>query len=185
MELLLEFLPKNTIVAVIVSILLNIIIAVAGLVPSTFITAANIIYLGFQFGLAASIIGEAIGAVICFIIYRKGIKAIENKVNKPINNRFIERLKSAEGMEAIFLVFILRILPFVPSGLVTLAASISKMNIFHFTFASTLGKIPALIIEAYSVYNFLSWKFQYQIGITVAALIILTIYFVWLNRKKE
>lgn len=185
MDLLLELLPENVIMAVMVSILLNIIIAVAGLIPSTFITAANIIYFGFLTGLVISIIGEAAGAIISFLLYRKGVKAIEKKVNKPINNRFLERLKSAVGLEAIFLVLILRILPFVPSGLVTLAASISKMNIFHFALASTVGKIPALLLEAYSVYYFLSWKFQYQIGATVAALIILLIYMVWSKRKKE
>ena len=185
MDLLLEFLPENTMIAVIVSILLNIIIAVAGLIPSTFITAANIIYFGFQFGLVISIAGEAAGAVISFLLYRKGVKSFENRVNKPINNRFLEKLKSAQGMEANILVLILRILPFVPSGLVTLAASISKMNVLHFAIASTLGKIPALFIEAYSVYQFLSWKYQYQMGITIVALGICTIYFVWSRRKKE
>lgn len=185
MDLLLELLPDNVIMAVIVSILLNIIIAVAGLIPSTFITATNIIFFGFQTGLVISIIGEAAGAIISFLLYRKGVKAIEKRVNKPVNNRLLERLKSAEGMEAIFLVLILRILPFVPSGLVTLAASISKMIIFHFAMASTVGKIPALLLEAYSVYYFLSWKSQYQIGATVAALIILLIYMVWSKRKKE
>lgn len=185
MDLLLDLFPENIMIAVMVSILINIIIAVAGIIPSTFITAANIIFFGFQSGLVISIIGEAAGAIFSFLLYRKGIKAIENKVNKPINNRFIERLKSAKGLEAIILVLALRILPFVPSGLVTLAASISKMNLFHFAMASTIGKIPALLLEAYSVYYFLSWKFQYQIGATVAALIILLIYMVWSKRKKE
>ncbi len=185
MDLLLELLPENIIIAVMVSILLNIIIAVAGLIPSTFITAANIIFFGFQIGLVISIIGEAAGAIISFLLYRKGVKAFENRVDKPINNRFLEKLKNALGMEAIFLVLILRILPFIPSGLVTLAASISKMNVLHFAIASTLGKIPALIIEAYSVYQFLSWKFQYQIGVTIVAIAILTIYFVWSKRNKK
>lgn len=185
MDLLLEFLPENVITAVLVSILLNTIIAVAGLIPSTFITAANIIYFGFQFGLVVSIFGEAMGAVISFIMYRKGVKAIENRVNKPINNRFLERLKSAQGMEAIYLVLLLRILPFIPSGLVTLAASISEMKVFHFFIASTIGKIPALFIEAYSVYHFFSWRYQYQIGTTIAALAIITIYFIWSKRKNN
>ncbi|HHW39020.1 MAG TPA: VTT domain-containing protein [Bacillales bacterium] len=185
MGLLLELLPGNVFIAAMVSILLSIIIAVAGLIPSTFITAANIIFFGFQTGLVISIIGEAAGAIISFLLYRIGFKAIEKRVSKPINNRFLERLKSAKGMEAIILVLILRILPFVPSGLVTLAASISKMNIIHFAFASTLGKIPALFIEAYSVFQFLTWKFQYQIGATIFALAVLTIYIIWSRRKDN
>lgn len=185
MDFMLELLPENVIIAVMVSILLNIIIAVAGLIPSTFITAANIIYFGFQIGLVISIIGEAAGAIISFLLYRKGVKAIEKRVNKPINNRSLERLKSAEGLEAIILVITLRILPFVPSGLVTLAASVSKMNIFHFAMASTVGKIPALLLEAYSVYYLLSWKFQYQIVATIFVLVAFTIYFIWSKRKTK
>ena len=69
MDFLLDILPGNVIIAVIFSILVNTIIAVAGLFPSTFITAANIIYFGFQFGLVISIVGEAAGAIISFIFY--------------------------------------------------------------------------------------------------------------------
>lgn len=182
MDFLLQLLPNNIVIGIIISIFINIFIAVAGIIPSTFLTAANVVYFGFQLGLIVSIAGEAIGAIISFVLYRNGIKAIENKFGRYTNLAFIEKLKSAEGIEAIILVLFLRVLPFVPSGLVTLAASISKMRAMPFAIASTIGKIPALMIEAYSVYSFLGWKLQYQISVTIAALSLLIIYLIW---KKQ
>ncbi|HHY72411.1 MAG TPA: VTT domain-containing protein [Bacillus bacterium] len=184
MDFLIKLLPDHTLIAAIVSIIINITISVAGFIPSTFITAANIFYFGFQFGLFLSIAGEAIGAIISFILYRKGVRALENKLNKQPSNRFIEKLKNAQGLEAIILVLTLRIFPFVPSGLVTLAASISRMKTTQFAIASTVGKIPALLIEAYSVQSFLSWKTQYQIGITAIALCIIIFYYFCRFMKK-
>ncbi|UYZ21337.1 hypothetical protein [Mesobacillus jeotgali] len=60
--------------AILISLAVSITIAVLGVIPSAFITAANIIYFGFAGGLALSIIGEAAGAIISFFLYRKGVK---------------------------------------------------------------------------------------------------------------
>jgi uncharacterized membrane protein YdjX (TVP38/TMEM64 family) len=56
--------------ALLLSILLNIIISVLGVIPSVFITAANISFFGFGYGLTLSILGEAFGAIISFYLYR-------------------------------------------------------------------------------------------------------------------
>jgi uncharacterized membrane protein YdjX (TVP38/TMEM64 family) len=60
--------------AIFVSIIINIIISILGVVSSFFITAANIGFFGFGNGLLISITGEAIGAIISFYLYRKGLK---------------------------------------------------------------------------------------------------------------
>lgn len=185
MNFLFQLLPDNVIFAIVISIFLNVFISVAGLLPSTFLTTANIIYFGFQFGLLISIVGEAVGAIISFILYKNGVKAIEHKFGKRTGNQLLERLKNARGGEAILLVLTLRILPFIPSGLVTLGASISKMKVIHFAIASTIGKIPALFIEAYSINSFLNWNLPYQIGATIAATSIIGIYYFWEKKKKQ
>ena len=57
-----------------ISLLLSILVAVAGILPSFFITAANILFFGFWEGTLISFIGEAVGALIAFWLYRKGFK---------------------------------------------------------------------------------------------------------------
>ncbi|MCA1055342.1 VTT domain-containing protein [Rossellomorea aquimaris] len=133
------------------SIIVNVVISVAGVLPSVFLTAINISYFGFETGLLISIIGEALGAIITFILYRKGISLA--KLDNISENRYFMKLKQAEGKEWIFLLFLFRIMPFVPSGVVTAAAAFSSISTLAFAVISTIGKIPALVIEALIVVN--------------------------------
>lgn len=167
--------------ALFISIIVNILISLVGVLPSAFVTAANIAYFGFVGGLAVSIIGEAVGAVVSFFLYRIGVKKLGEKFSDQTAPKFVHKLKAAAGIEAFFLVMLLRIFPFAPSGLVTLAASLSKMSAVAFAVSSTLGKIPALFIEAYSVNEVLGWKQEYQAAVAIGVLAVLGGYY---YRKK-
>lgn len=156
---------------VVISILLNMLIAVAGILPSAFLTALNVQLLGFGPGVAVSIIGEAVGAVLSFILYRKAL----HRFTSPDGER-LKRLREADGVEAWFLVLGLRLMPFVPSGLVTLSAAFSRMSLPSFAVASTVGKVPALLIEALAVAAVLHVAAGWQLGL-IAVLLIL--YVVW------
>ncbi|MCT4795254.1 MULTISPECIES: TVP38/TMEM64 family protein [Exiguobacterium] len=161
---------------VIISIVLNILIAVAGVLPSAFLTALNVQLLGFGPGVAVSIIGEAVGAIISFIVYRKALQPYTS----PTGTRF-KRLREAEGIEAWFLVLSMRLMPFVPSGLVTLSAAFSRMTLPSFAVASTLGKVPALLIEALAVTAILYVATGWQIALIAMVGII---YVVWRRHKS-
>lgn len=171
--------------AILFSLAVNIIISIAGILPSTVVTAANIFYFGFAGGLIVSIVGEALGAVISFFLYRKGLYRLTQKFSSRPAPKLLVKLKNTKGAEAFFLVLALRIFPFAPSGLVTLTASISKMSAAAFVFSSTLGKIPALFIEAYSVNQVLGWKMEYQLA---AGIFILTAglwYYGWATKRNK
>ncbi|TCI48443.1 TVP38/TMEM64 family protein [Exiguobacterium sp. SH1S4] len=156
---------------VVISIVLNSAIAVAGVLPSAFLTALNVNILGFGLGVTVSIIGEAVGAVISFVLYRRALQTYTS----PSGKRF-KRLREASGVEAWFLVLGMRLIPFVPSGLVTLSAAFSRMTLPSFAAASTIGKIPALLIEALAVTAVMrvapGWQF------VLIALLVL-IYLLW------
>ncbi|EDL66463.1 TVP38/TMEM64 family protein [Bacillus sp. SG-1] len=148
----------NAASAILFSILLNIIISILGIIPSAFLTAANIKLFGFEYGLMISFIGEVLGAIVSFILYRKGIQKFVH--SQRINHRYLLRLRESTGTEAFLLVLGLRLFPLMPSGLVTLSGAFSKMGTINFAVASSLGKIPSIIIEAYSIQEVLimSWK---------------------------
>jgi uncharacterized membrane protein YdjX (TVP38/TMEM64 family) len=150
-EYLVELFGNHPQAAVVISLALSVLIAVLGIVPSIFLTAANILFFGFWKGTALSFAGEALGAVVAFCLYRAGFK---KRLDQTMH-RFpkAERLLSATGREAFLLIFSLRLLPFVPSGLVTFAAAIGPVSLSTFFFASSLGKLPALLLEAASVYG--------------------------------
>lgn len=162
---------------IIISIIINSVIAVAGVLPSAFLTALNVHILGFGAGVAVSIIGEAVGAIISFVLYRKTLQ----KYVSPNGERF-KRLREAKGAEAWFLVLGLRLMPFVPSGLVTLSAAFSRMTLQSFATASTIGKVPALLVEALAVTAVMrvatGWQF-----VLIALLVI--IYLLWRTFQRS
>lgn len=180
-SLLLQWLPESSVLAFIISVCLNILIAISGIFPSAPITAGNIVFFGFKTGVLISIIGEAAGAIISFLLYRKGLRKFFTR--DKVNNRLLNKLKHTHGAEAVFLVLILRILPFVPSGAVTLAAAYSQMGVLSFSIASTLGKIPSLFIEAYSVDRVLKLTVEWQIGIVLFLMAIMIVYKLWKKNR--
>ena len=166
--------------ALLISIVVSIVVAVLGLVPSVFVTAANILFFGFWTGTLVSFLGEAIGAAVAFLLYRKGLKkATQHKLQKFPK---LQRLVGAEGMEAFYLIFSLRLIPFVPSGLVTFAAAIGSVRFIIFLIGSSLGKLPALLMEAYSVYQVTSFGWQ---GKIILGLVALAILLMIIGKKKK
>lgn len=164
--------------AIFISIILNIVIAVLGVIPSFFVTGANIIFFGFWEGILISLIGETFGAIIAFTLYRKGFKRIvADSITKYPK---LVSLTELEGKKAFLAVLSLRLMPFMPSGLITFAAAVGKISVLVFTAASSLGKIPALFIEGFSVYQFISISWEGKLFLVILALFIL-----WLNFKKS
>ncbi|MFF2498418.1 VTT domain-containing protein [Peribacillus sp. NPDC058075] len=74
----------------------------------------------------------------------------------PPNSKYLNKLMRSKGKEAAILIVLLRLFSFMPSGLINLGAALIKINLLHFTLASAIGKIPAMLIEGYSVYEVLS-----------------------------
>lgn len=180
-----EWTSLNPVLFIFISLMLNILIALSGIIPSAFLTAANIGILGFQKGVIVSITGEALGAAFSFVLYRYSLTKLPNPQKTKMMDKLLDKLKNTGGIEAVSLVLILRILPFIPSGLVTLAAAYSKMRLIPFGIASTIGKIPALLIEAYSIHFALDLSFEWKAGVVIVCLMILLVYFILKKRRSN
>ena len=181
-EQVVELLQNYKPYAILISLLINVIISIVGFVPSLFLTAANLVVFGFWKGTFVSFIGEGIGAVISFLLYRKGLRRISE--SKAFRRPMIQRLLKVEGKQAFALVFSLRLLPFVPSGVVTFFAAIGRMSLMIFVVSSTLGKFPALLLEAYSANQMIQWTWQGKLILTLLAMVLLISVFRNLKRKR-
>jgi uncharacterized membrane protein YdjX (TVP38/TMEM64 family) len=91
-------------------------------------------------------------------------------------------LVDAKGKTAFMLILALRLIPFVPSGLVTFAAAIGEVGALTFLLASSIGKAPALLIEAYSVYQVTEWGWQGKLILLIVAVVILAFF---IKRKNK
>jgi len=165
--------------AIAISLLISVLIAVIGILPSVFVTAANIIFFGFWNGTLISFLGEAIGAGVAFVLYRKGFKQrVQKRLQKYPR---VQKLVLADDKKAFSLVLSLRLIPFVPSGLITFAAAVGKVSFLIFLIASSLGKLPALLLEAYAVYEVTQFGWQGKLILLVTAIALLY----WAVKKKK
>jgi uncharacterized membrane protein YdjX (TVP38/TMEM64 family) len=158
--------------AIPISLFISTIIALLGVIPSIFVTGANIVFFGPFLGFIISLLGETIGGYITFIVYRLGFKkGVENIKNK---HRLLNAIVEAEGKKVGFLIFEGRLIPFIPSGFVTLAASVSNVNGITFNIATFLGKIPSIALEALVSYDLINIEQNYiRLAFTLIAIVLL------------
>lgn len=167
--------------SIIVSIFINIVISIFGVIPSVFLTALNITFFGLKAGMFISYIGECAGAAVSFLLYRKGIRHVEHSL--PTQSKYLNKLTTSTGKKAFIFVLAFRLLPFIPSGLINLGAALSKISLFHFTLASSIGKIPAMLLEAYSVNEVLTWEVPGKVILFIVSFIIL--FICWAVKRKR
>lgn len=166
--------------ALLLSLLISIAIAVAGVLPSVFLTAANILFFGFWQGTFISFAGEAIGALLAFVLYRQGFK-------KRMDTNFkkypkVQQLLHAQGRKAFIAILSLRLIPFVPSGIITFAAAIGRVSLTVFFIASTIGKLPALLMEAYAAKEVTAFTWQGKLILFAVGIYLLYLLF---YKKKD
>lgn len=182
-ELIAEFFVQFGIYALIISTTVSILIAVSGIIPSFFVTAANILVFGPIKGFVVSWLGEAIGALAAFYIYRFGLK----KRAELLGDKYsvINKLVKSKGIFAGLLVFQGRLLPFIPSGFVTAAASISQISTMQFLFWTALGKVPSLFLESVAAFDLINIHNNYFRLSVITTLIVLShLIYRYLVKKK-
>ena len=174
-------------IAIPLSLLIEIAIAVVGVLPSFFITAANVAVFGIWWGTALSITGESLGAVVAFMLYRKGLDRLAGgkwKFAASLESRMTKLSDAPEG-RAFLMVLALRLLPYFPSGAVTLGAAGGRMRAWTFTLASTLGKIPALAVEVATVTVAMRLPLKGFLAVAGGVILIWVLFEVIKSRKKN
>lgn len=172
MDQVLLFFENYSELAILISISINVIISVLGVIPSFFLTGANITFFGFWYGTFISFLGESVGSIVSFYLYRKGFKKISQNVQGKEHTK-IKKLLYVEGIEAFYLILSFRLFPFIPSGAVNIFAALGKVSSLIFILGSSIGKIPALLIEAYSVMQITKFNNFGKIILVVASLYLL------------
>ncbi|MCX8131858.1 MAG: VTT domain-containing protein [Clostridia bacterium] len=169
-----EFLERLGIFAILGSIALSTIIAVIGILPSFFVTGANILTFGPYWGFFISWSGEVIGAWVSFHLYRMGLKDMAGSIGKK--HSLLDIIISSGGIKAGLLIFQGRLIPFIPSGFVTLAGAISNVSYPIFIIASALGKLPSIALESLINNDIINFNGNWlRLSITLVSIIIITI----------
>ncbi|WP_277584265.1 TVP38/TMEM64 family protein [Psychrobacillus antarcticus] len=172
---------QNIAIKFILLLLLNLGIGAVGFVPSFFITAININSLGLVVGSILTFTGEILGALIGFYLYRWGFSKVQSKW---FNHTFLRVTKNGSSKDVFRLIILFRLLPFVPSGLITAGASLTSIKAGLFMIASTIGKIPAVILEVALVFGVLQKVSMNYIYISIILICIVGLS-IWINNKRK
>ncbi len=158
--------------AMLISIYINAAISIMGVIPSVFLTGANVLVFGLYKGFLISWAGEVIGATASFLLYRWGIKSA---ARIPTDRwKTIKTINALPGLRQIYFLTLLRMAPFVPSGLINLLGAFTAIELRNFIIATAIGKFPALLLETAFMYNLININKGYInliIGVLVAALL--------------
>ncbi|AQS60624.1 hypothetical protein B0537_13560 [Desulforamulus ferrireducens] len=158
--------------AVLVSLFLNTLISVLGILPSIFLTTANTLVFGLYGGFLVSYTGELLGAVITFLLYRWGISSVFKTPSE--HWKIFQGISRLPVKRQIYFLAVIRLAPFVPSGLINLLAALAGFPLGVFTIATAMGKLPALLLETYFSYNLLNISQNYlNLGLSILVALLL------------
>ncbi|WP_410512416.1 VTT domain-containing protein [Paenibacillus sp. BR2-3] len=170
--------------AIIISIILNILISVIGIIPSVALTTVNIVVFGLVPGFMISWAGEVSGAMVSYILYRIGALKLNDRIRYSKKIEWMARIKSMSPKRQFIAVLLARLTPFIPSSLVTLISVLSEVSFSNYMLASVIGKLPSLSIEALIGYGYVSiidGRLKLMISLLFLLLLLILIY----SRQKD
>lgn len=162
------FLDNWGIFAPLVSISLILLQAFIAPIPAVFIYIANGIIFGAALGFLISWIGSILSAYLCFALVR------HFNLDMKLKNDFLRKIMAFFEYYGEKAVFIVRLMPFIPTDLVSYAFGFTRIKTRHYVLGTALGQIPAILF--YSIWGGMQLPLLWNIlAIAAWAVIILGI----------
>lgn len=164
--------------AALISIMVMIIQTIATPVPLFLVAGANGFIFGVAWGIVITMVGALLGATVAFYLARVIARDYFSKRLAKYMPQ-VEEMSKNSGAKVIFLA---RLVPILPSSIVSYAAGLSKVSFGAFFVASVFGKLPEIII-----YTFLGHSLERAEGLltkVTVAIIVLSLLCFSLQSKK-
>jgi uncharacterized membrane protein YdjX (TVP38/TMEM64 family) len=168
--------------AILISLLINILTSILGIIPSLFLSGANAIVFGLIPGFWISLIGEVLGAGISYWLYRWGFGKL--KLVSQERWGWLKKLNEASRMKRITVLFLGRLTPLLPSGVITFAAAVSNMRFIDFFFVTLIGKVPSIALETLVGHDMIRLNENYP-RLLFSLLFIVLIYVLFKNKQHS
>ncbi|QCJ42297.1 TVP38/TMEM64 family protein [Bacillus sp. S3] len=180
---LLHIVKEGGTLSIFISMLLAAICVFFPIIPFSVLAGVLGAAFGAFQGVWISLAGAMAGTMGFFFLSRYGFRDwAEEKLTKYPKVREYERFLYRNSFAAILTC---RLIPIIPSPVVNIVCGLSYVHWFTFFIASTLGKIPNILILSYAGSKFSDNKL-YSIGIYVCYLfVIFLINFIIIYRKRS
>ncbi len=111
---------------------------------------------GMMQGMIVSLTGAMAGTMAFFLLSRYGFRDYAQK--KLMTKPKVQEYESFLNRNSFMAILTCRIIPIIPAPVVTIICGLSKVNWFVFFSASTIGKLPNILILSYAGASFSSNK---------------------------
>lgn len=137
-------------------------------VPFVFVAGANVLAFGLVKGFVINYTMAVFGSWIAFFFARHfGHDWAERKLAKFAAVRQFSRRMETHGF---FYVLVGRLIPVLPSTVISLAAGVSSVKPRHFIAATIIGKLPMIVLESFIGHDLLHFR-RYRSRLLVLLLI--------------
>ncbi len=167
-----------------VSILINVLINLSGILPTVLISGANAVVFGLGGGIVVSWVGECLGTVISFLLWRSLLQqAARRIICRSPHLSIADEFSGKNGFKAML---IARLIPLAPSGLITLLGAVSSMSFADMLWATLIGKFPSIVLEVL-VGHQLAFARDNSLRLLLLLLVVATGYgyFWWRGRRRQ
>ncbi|UCZ51578.1 VTT domain-containing protein [Bacillus shivajii] len=155
--------------------------------PIIIVIIIHFLAFGLIEGFIFSVIGTSFGAIFCYWLSRsfseQYVKRMKEKNTKKINK--IMRVIANYG---VFIIVVLRSLPFMPSNLISIAAAFSPISFRHYVISTVLGNISMvwiLSIFAMPVWYTGTNGTTYVFGYLVFAILLFSMFAVYFFKFQK
>lgn len=131
--------------AIVISFVLDVIINIAGFLPSIFFSTANGLIFGLIPGIIISWLAETVGVIISFLIMRYLLRDTAAKLIEK--NKFLLKVDDFSSKNGLAVMLFARTIPYFPSGIITALGAISRISLRDYAIANLIGKFPSTALE--------------------------------------
>lgn len=167
--------------AIILSLIINVMINVIGVIPSLFITGTNVMLWGPWWGGLLSWMSEIIGSGVAFLLYRAGLQHYKDGSARQMT--WVQSLNQMSRKEQRVALLMARFTPVIPSGIVNVLGAWTTIMWSDFIITTAIGKIPSIIIEVFVIFGFTQIKNMIWIGSII--FIIIGGFYIWKTHQRR
>ena len=144
-EGLVEYLRSFGPWAMVVSFVLDVLINAGSVFPSVFLSTANGLIFGLPLGILISWLAETVGVVLSFLLMRFFFRDTAELLIAKSNS--LQHIDRASGEKGLYWMAVARMLPYVPSGILTAVGAVSRISVKDYIIANLIGKLPSTSLE--------------------------------------
>lgn len=183
-EKLSEFIRSYGVWAMAVSFTLDVLINIAGFLPSIFLSTANGLLFGLGPGIVISWLAETTGVVISFLLMRTLFRKYAEVALRQ--SRYLKKVDEVSGKNGFKVMLAIRAMPYLPSGIVTALGAVSSISLWDYFLANLIGKFPSTALEVLIGYDAVNYeKNMGRLGLMIAAVALVYLGVWWRSRKKQ